>query len=346
MKAIGSSIGTFEDSTLVIGKTYYYALTLNDGTESGKSAAAVYECHPKATIINFSQVSSNQGILEVSYPVLQDGAYNISLRLNGVLRSVRGILSSSKKILLTFPEKIFSGNHTIQLLYLKDAAGLLADNSQVYQFVSTYSDESLFFARSIELMSNSSLKITFNEAVQPVSIFNPLHFTVKNTARSFPVQSIQFDSTQPTIAFLTLNANDRLNEFAGRIELRIESTLLSRDGKKINNGKGQVVSLLLQTNNLDNIIVYPNPARVSVKSSAPFLTFINMPNNVRISIFTSVGKKVTDLTELSGFEGIHWNGRDQQDQIISSGIYIFRAEQLDANGDVINTKLGKFAVIR
>jgi hypothetical protein len=77
--------------------------------------------------------------------------------------------------------------------------------------------------------------------------------------------------------------------------------------------------------------VFPNPF---VLSEHQYLVFRNTPSDATVRIYTLSGKLVKEVT------GNLWDGRDQSDELVSSGVYIY---SIDAG---TGEQTGKFAVIK
>jgi hypothetical protein len=131
------------------------------------------------------------------------------------------------------------------------------------------------------------------------------------------------------------------------MDLTASEKIQDINGEALNDGKGQSVSLVIDINNLDNIIVFPDPLRYSnVDASRNHLTFANLPEYCRIDIFETNGVKVASIAGNTRAAGLDWNLTDQHGRSVGSGVYLFMATQLDANSNAVRTKLGKFAIIR
>ncbi len=90
--------------------------------------------------------------------------------------------------------------------------------------------------------------------------------------------------------------------------------------------------------NLDELIVYPNPA----KSSA-LITFKNLTKEGEIKIYTIAGELVFTIKYDENDNGVvTWDSKNEEGTKISSGVYIYFADD-SANG---TTKIGKIAIIK
>lgn len=105
------------------------------------------------------------------------------------------------------------------------------------------------------------------------------------------------------------------------------------------------IATIAATDNLDDVLVVPNPFVIGEGFSQPGLKdkiqFVNLPNPCTIRIYTVRGDLVKTINVAEGAGAIaDWDQVTDYGQFIESGIYIFH---IDFNG---GSKLGKFAVVR
>ena len=88
--------------------------------------------------------------------------------------------------------------------------------------------------------------------------------------------------------------------------------------------------------NLKNLIVYPQPAKINSNA----VTFANVTAKTEIKIFDINGKYVVDLKEENNDGGIQWDMKNDKGDRVAAGVYIFYASSDK------ETKMGKIAIIR
>ena len=113
---------------------------------------------------------------------------------------------------------------------------------------------------------------------------------------------------------------------------------------KINDGAGSSIILSGYRENLSSLYVYPNPAVIG--SGIDKITFANLTRKSEIKIYNLNGKFINSVIENNGDGGVDWNLRNSAGEIVNSGVYIFKVSALDDSGNEIETKLGKFAVVK
>jgi len=338
--AIASVNGTeWVDSTVTANTKYYFAVTALASQESQFSQIVSVIPHAQPVITNVTQVSHNQITVELSFTLSSDNLMNALFMLDDTLASSSVIWRSSNTLLVTFPQPIISGNRRVKIKRLLDASGMLADTSQTFSFVAQAVDQQEFFARSAVLESNNTILVTFSDSLDFTRAKVLSHYSVKNVAKNFTISRI--DSISPSAVRLVVSPNDKLTDVALRLEVSLSRDIRSHKGVQLLGGKGQFLSIALETQDLNRIVVYPNPIK---KTSS--VSFVNIPSGCRITVYSTTGEKIKSFDELTTTEGITWNLRDERGNALSSGIYLFRVEKLDASGSVTHTTIGKFAVIR
>lgn len=104
---------------------------------------------------------------------------------------------------------------------------------------------------------------------------------------------------------------------------------------------------------LNRLIVGPNPYRPNdgnAQTGRPWvpgdattgIMFKNLPNRVRIEIFTILGERVTEINKNDANATISWGARNQDNRDVASGYYLYVVTDL-ATGQRVT---GKIAVIR
>ncbi|MFZ4621335.1 MAG: S8 family serine peptidase [Bacteroidota bacterium] len=338
---IASISGTeWIDSTVSGSVKYFYAVTAQNVTESALSEKVSVIPHNAPMITSVVQSSRDQLTVGISFDVSSSDLFSASFVADGsAMNSSSIVWKSSRLLLLTFPQPFIPGTHTLRIRHLTDASGMNADTTNIFPFTASITEEKSFFARSVAMISPRRIEIVFNEAPDFKTAKDPLNYLVKTSARTFSIVSI--DSVSPVTIGLNFASGSTLNSLALRIEASLDKNITSFIGASLNSGKGQVLSIAQEAQNIDHVAVYPNPAKNSGSVS-----FANLPSNCRITVYSPNGNKIKAFNELTGREGIAWDLRDEQGNIVSTGIYLYRIEQLGSANEILNTTLGKFAVIR
>ncbi len=89
----------------------------------------------------------------------------------------------------------------------------------------------------------------------------------------------------------------------------------------------------------DGLFIYPNP--FVIQDGAQLITIDGLVRDSEIKILSASGNLVRKL-ETPGGRVAYWDGKDDDQNLVSSGIYLIIASDKDAN----NIEIGKVAVIR
>jgi hypothetical protein len=98
---------------------------------------------------------------------------------------------------------------------------------------------------------------------------------------------------------------------------------------------------------ISDIYNYPNP--FSSRTTFTFQHNFSDPVNVRIKIYTVAGRLIKQLEEsniLARFVKIDWNGRDEDNNQIANGTYLYKLIVESSDGSYQNTALSKIVIMR
>jgi len=337
---------SYLDTTVISGKTYWYAVTLVHPTESDHSPSVSTMPHNPGIIDSVFQQSITQISLRVSVPVDQNRLSGGVVCVDDTLKPVSIGIHNPSELLLTFAQPFAKDTHYVRIRSLFDIYGMQADTVRQTPFFATLQQAHTFYLQRASFINQSLLLIEFNDTVS-ASALDVSNYHFSNAVRNFALKGVNLDTVSRTKVYLSLQDNERLTPIGYKMDLTASEKIQSISGEALNDGKGQTVSLVIDINNLDNIIVFPDPLRYSnVDASRNHLTFANLPEYCRIDIFQTNGVKVATIEGNTRAAGLEWNLDDQHGRLVGSGVYIYLATQLDVNNNQVRTKLGKFAVIR
>ncbi len=336
---IASVSGTsFLDTAVANNTSYIYSVTISGNIPTPASPISIVETHDPATIVAAEQHSRDQIKILMSRPIDASSSTLARFKL-GNAESSSALWASDRSFLVTFPSTIPVGNHPLKILFMRDAGGMEGDTSHSFNFNATAVDTAALIIRSFRLLSSQSIQIEFSGDIDMTKAKNASFYSLRNSIKSFTVTSV--DSVQPNVIRINVAQTSSLTQLALRLEVSVSSNVISKSGEQLNGGKGQSFSISQEQSVLSNIILYPNPVRNSQK-----LSFVNIPPNCKISIYSSAGERVRVFDRLSTIEGFSWDMKNDNGEDVATGVYIYRVEQLDAGNAVANTTMGKFAVIR
>ena len=184
------------------------------------------------------------------------------------------------------------------------------------------------------LISSSQIELLFNEPMESFSVQNVANYDLGEFAT---VQSADLHESDPARVILTISSAQSFGALGKSYPVRVIN-LKSAQGQTMQAGRGDYIEFIFSRQNLDDVFTYPNPFRPGLGEDR--ITFANLTEKAEIVILSTGGKLVRRLNEEDGNGGVNWDLRDEEGNMVSSGIYIYKAS---GNGF---TKLGKFAVIR
>jgi subtilisin family serine protease len=345
MLAIVSGV-SFLDTTVVLNRVYWFAVTLTGPAESAPSTSVSTMAHNPARIDSVAQVSLNQISVSLSFPYDQSRISDAAILVDDSLMPASIGFRSPTKILISFGQALAKDTHYVRIRRLVDIYGMNADTTQRMKFYSPLEETAPFYLRQASFVSQSMIMLEYNDTLSSSAV-DVSQYRLSNSVKVFSIKDAKLDSVSRKKVTLFLADNQQLTPLGYRIELSASEKIQNIHGQSLNGGRGQSVSLVTEIRNLDNIMVFPNPLRFSTgDGSRDHITFANTPEHCRIDIFAADGSKIVTLERNTPAEGIRWNLNDERGRPVGSGIYIYYATQLDDNSGEIQTKKGKFAVLR
>ena len=344
---LASVAGTsFTDTTVSLNTRYWYAASQLKATESDLSTSVSTFTHQRARIDSVLVSAANQITLTMSFTIDPKRLSTAGLIVDDSLSPTSIALRSPSKLLVTLSAPISPDSHSVRIGNLFDSGGMQADTTQRVRFPGPKTLPPIFYVRQISFSSASIISVEFNDTVSS-SALTVANYGLSNSIRSFSLKNVILDSLSKKRVYVALAENERISPVGFRIELRASEKILNIHGEPLNQGKGQTMSLAPDIANLDGMIVFPNPLRYSSGDALRnHLTFANVPQHCRIDIFEPQGKKIVTLEGDVRADGIRWNLDDERGRGVASGIYVFYATMLDENSNTVQTKTGKFAIIR
>ncbi len=333
------------DLNIELNKNYYYAVksfnTSNGGSLSALSKIiGVYSHEParpdtavsnskQSIIVSFSEKIKNTIDNLQSFEVIGSG-YPNSISPN-----------DQYSYLLSFNKELPNG---VSFLIIKDLrdfynSPIIADTLNF--IVSPKPANQEFFISSFEVLDAYKIKIQFNINVDASSaiktdnyIFNPDN----------KVTSVSIDPNDSKTLYLDLRNQKPIGSIGKEYVLRISNIRsdLASGNLPITAGAGSYIVLSSFAKDLSDVYVYPNPTKAGTEK----ITFANLPQRAKITIWSVDGNLVNEVEETDGNGGVDFDLRDNQGKNLASGIYFYRIVQLDEQSNEGEEKLGKFAVIR
>ncbi|MEM7368494.1 MAG: S8 family serine peptidase [Bacteroidota bacterium] len=104
--------------------------------------------------------------------------------------------------------------------------------------------------------------------------------------------------------------------------------------------EGNVATFSSHKKDLSEVFVYPNPSRPHKLFEG--VRFANLTQQATIEVFTVSGRFINKMEEIDGDGGLQWDLRDEGNNRIRPGLYIYR---VSTEEDGIEDFVGKFSVV-
>ncbi len=332
------------DTNVLNRKNYLYRITAVDTNlsvnESKPTNYIKVYVHNKSKLIR--AVSEGNGFISVAFSekvnvaIPSPNTFVISNIGNPKIISFK----NSYEYILSIGIRLANGIYNVNSNNLLDFYGSPVDTNSI-SFVVNQLDSVQFYIKYVTLVDKYKLKVEFNLNTDTVTCKNPINYTFEPF--NFKIISVELDKTDRKVIYLNLSNNSYIGA-SGRNYLLKAYNIYSADGIKITEGAGGSFGLIFNKENLSEVFVYPNPH--TKNSRQDFITFANLTRTATIYIYDLTGSYIAKVEEVNGNGGVEWNLKTSDGKDVSTGIYIFRAEGYDSNGNPVEDKTGKFMIIR
>jgi hypothetical protein len=336
---------SYIDNSIELNKTYYYGVRAYDPTKlvplSGMSNIIEVFAHTPAVPINALSNSSRSVIVTFSEKMKNtiDNLQSFNVIGLGYPNSISP--NNQYSYLLTYNSDFPAGDHQIIIKDIKDFYGSPIQTDTLTFTAAQTPEVQSFYVSSFEIINSYKIKLTFNFPVDQTSALNTNNYLFSPDNK---VSAVQIDQSDLKTIYLDLTGNKPVGSIGKEYVLRIENLIsdAASGGVSINSGAGSYLVLSTFAKDLSNVFVYPNPTKEQTEK----ITFANLPQRAKISIWSIDGKLINEIEENDGNGGVDFNLTDFSGNRLSSGVYIYRVVQLDDTRTEGEEKLGKFAIIR
>ena len=337
-----SSVPVFYDTDIILDSSYYYAIRAFDSSKpeplSGMSNSVEVFAHTPAKLTD-AKSNSNRSVIVTFSEKMKNTIENLqAFNIVGVGYPNSVTANDQYSYLLSYQTDLPEGEQKVIIQNIKDFYNSPIDKDSLTFTVTPVIDEQTFFVSNFEIINSYKLKLTFNYPVEENLAINTSNYTFEPENK---VSSVNIDPNDAKSIYLDLTGNKPVGSIGKEYVLRI-SNLTSSTGITINTGAGSYVVLSTFAKDLSDVYVYPNPTKEGTEK----ITFANLPQRAKISIWTMDGILINEIEETDGNGGVDYSLIDLSGNKISSGIYFYRIVQLDELNNEGEEKLGKFAVVR
>ena len=337
---------SYTDSNVKDTTHYFYSIKAY-GTDkpiplSDFSGVIDVYVHKPAQIISIENKSSKSILVKFSDKIETkiDNLRAFELLGTGYPNSISA--ASQYSYLISFKDNLPLGINKISVSNLNDYYGSPVINDTIPFNVQNITETSYLMISNHEIINPFRIKIIFNLPVDSISARNTANYTFDPANN---VASVEIDPTR-LIIYLNLERKKPVGSVGIEYRLKIVNVSSSTESGSlpIAPETGSYIVLTGVTQNLSDIYVYPSPVKINNGSGK--LTFANLPQKIKIIIFNINGTRITEIDQSTTTGGIDYNLRDKNNDLLNSGIYIYRIVRLDSSNNEVEEKIGKFAVIR
>ncbi|MEJ2615572.1 MAG: T9SS type A sorting domain-containing protein, partial [Ignavibacteriaceae bacterium] len=342
-----TSQNEFIDKNVLNKKYYYYAVNAYDASKqymfSALSPVIYIYSHEPARLIGAKSINSNTVEADFSGRINTTVETLNSFEIIGTGIPNTAVPSSQFSYTLSYKTNLPLGKNYLFIRNLKDYYGSFIHEDTVEFNTDSIAASKEFFISSFEILNPSLIKLVFNLDVDRNSALNITNYTFEPQNS---ISNINVDQNDSKIIYLKLDGKRPVGSVGKEYKLKIKNVTSekSEGNIPINSGAGSEIILTAYAKNLADVYVYPNPAKIFNGSGK--ITFANLPQRAKITIFNLQGKQMFELEENDGNGGVDYNLKDKSGVELSSGIYIFRVVELDNSNNEMDSKIGKFAVIK
>lgn len=335
---------SYEDGLVANRKLYYYKVTAVDNESSVREGLPTQPLgifvHNKPRLV--SAVFEDGGFitLKISEKISPLIPNLSSFTISQIGNPKNAAIKNDYEYMLTLDSIPANGIYFIKTSGVADRYNSPVDTNTV-SFTVSVIDEPKFYITRLELQQGNSLKVSFNLDVDEASAENRSNY--KFEPFDISVTSAEVDNSDRKVVYVGLQSNAAIGATGKNYVLKAFN-ILSSDGIRIVDGSGSSFGLIFNKENLDDMYVYPNP--YSIASNQDYITFANITRVAEVDIYDLNGRFIITVTETDGNGGVEWNLRDQNGEMISTGVYIYRATGKNTSGQEVEEKIGKFAVVR
>ncbi len=340
---IDSTEFQFYADTLINADTeYFYFVKTKDISYpypvSLKSNTISVFAHNPAKYLTYEVQNKKNIILEFDYPVSVNNLSVLNFILDGNIYPSSVSLHNPNAYFISFENEINTGEHNLNLKNLKDSHNSPIAEKEISFSIQPSEIYKKLFIENYSIINAYEVSVRFNNDITPEDALNKSNFSF---SPENPVESLTL--SEENLRQVNIRSKNPLTSVGIEYVLKISNirAYLQPD-VKIEEGAGSYIVIRTSEETLENIYVYPNP----VKSSNNKLTFANLPEKAEIYIYDINGNFIFTVTENDGNGGAEWNLTDNSGKRISSGVYLFFARRFDKDGNIVEEKLEKFAVIR
>ncbi len=348
LNLIDSTTQTFyRDTIQYFGRNYFYAVKSFDekfNEPFSPLSKRIQIFTEDLTTLQIISKPLNDKSLELSFSTKIckiQGKFNYQVSLNGSDVSPAIVTASDTSYFLFFSKNFSEGENTLKIFgFRTEHLAKIPATTINFNFQATDSTSPQFYVESYRLVSSKEVELQFNLPVDELSAENTNNYEITPTN---PVTKAEVKKNVPNV--VKIRTQNPVGGIGIEYVLEVKKLFSSKASGSIPLRKGAGSSVLLteEVKNLAEMFVFPNPVNISQNKT---LHFAKVPAECEIEIFSITGKHVASLRNKGRSGGFEWDLRNKNGNLISSGVYLYKAIVKDEFGNEKETIIKKFAVIR
>jgi len=225
----------------------------------------------------------------------------------------------------------FDDQETVDILWPDDATFQIIDEANKFPDNSHIDPQiDANFANTVRVFQSSSPKLRKEVTI---TLSYPDVTTMTNTP------DILSQSDERQFRIFKLNEVSRVPIWELSASQQKVDTIQNTVSAQVNSFGVFRIARLKLPNNLDKVVVYPNPF-IPSQSISGHITFKNLTENATIHIYSVDGEKVKTIDKIGGGDEVTWDAVNDEGDPVASGTYVF-VIQSD-----LDTFTGKIIILR
>ncbi|MFI5263849.1 MAG: S8 family serine peptidase, partial [Candidatus Kapaibacterium sp.] len=343
------SIGTttnlfYSDTTVKNDSDYFYSVEAFDATKkisiSEPSFGVFAHVHPKPRIINVTS-HDKQIFIKTTLPLSTTAIDGGVFILDDSVVCSTAIIESDSEVIITSPQNIQGAiTHKIQVnsFTLRDKWNSPFDTSIAVQWTPPISvTPKDFYIVRWRFEGSSRIYVEFN--IRPENnALDISHYTLSPFGTFIRIER---DPSNVNSLYLYLAPGTIISALGTPFILCIKN-ITGEFNIPLEETEGNCAGETFTEPNLDNVMVYPNPAKATDEE----LTFAGLTAEAEISIYSLDLRFLKRLKTSEKNGGVKWDMHDDAGRIVPSGVYWYHITGKDDNGNDVKPNEAKFVIIR
>ncbi len=313
---------------------YYYSVTaVTDSMESPFSNMDSVKISPSPKLIDIQRAAYDVFILSFDQQVFEQTVHpaQVFLKRNKLWAKSIFPLFQNKQLMAIFNlKKHLLAEDTLLVKNLTNKWQMPINPKHNWALVNFSAEIKAPRVTQFEVCSRTCLQIVFSQPMDSSSVLNLQNYVLYPWGNVASIQILDKWVSKTELVLTKESAGGGLGQAA---YLQISGL---RNRWQVPMDKAQKFSLFRPTDNLSQIIIYPQPIRPEDHQ----LIFAKLPPKTQIHIFNINGLLVRKFEKVNEYGGINWDLCDEQGKNIASGIYFYRI----TNGQ--EQKIGKLVIVR